>query len=56
MTYTSDFGKMLTLAIPRRSLQPWINGFAFQRQHAKNAFVDSAEGLFVYESLQCFQS
>ena len=47
---------MLTLAIPGAVLQPWVNRFAFQRQHTKNALVNSAEGLFVYESLQCFQS
>src|SRR6266700_1255237 len=44
------------LSIPGAILQPGVNGFAFQRQHTKNALMYSAEGFFVYESLQCFQS
>jgi antirestriction protein ArdC len=36
--------------------QPWINWFALQGEHTKNALVNSAEGFLVYEPLQCFQS
>ena len=43
------------LSIPGAVLQPGVNGFALQCQHTKNTLMNSAEGFFVYESLECFQ-
>ena len=35
--------------------QPWIHWFAFQRQHAKRAFMNAIERFTTHKSLQSFE-
>lgn len=41
---------------PRRKLEPWVNGLAFQGQHSKDALVRPAQRLLPDEPIQRFNS
>lgn len=42
--------------VVRKSLKPWIDGFAFQCEYAKNALVNSSQWFLPYKPFKSFDA